>query len=70
MEIINQQTHVGGISCDLAKASDSMNHIILLAKLHFYGIQRISETCFGFYLTNRRQKREIKSPNSTQNFVH
>ena len=31
---INQQMQVEGIFCDLAKASDCVNHDILLAKLH------------------------------------
>jgi len=35
---INHTIHVGGIFCDLAKASDGINHEILLAKLHFYEI--------------------------------
>jgi hypothetical protein len=30
--------HVGGIFCNLAKAFDSVNHEILRAKLHLYGI--------------------------------
>jgi len=34
-KIIKQQIHVGGISCDLAKAFDSMNQKILLANLMF-----------------------------------
>jgi hypothetical protein len=37
--------------------------------LHFYGIQGITIDWFRSYLTNRKQKVEIKSPNSTQNSV-
>ena len=59
--------HVGGISCDLTKAFDSINHKILLAKLHLCEIQRVTEDCFRPHFTNRRQKREVKSPKSTQN---
>jgi len=33
-----------------------MNHKILLAKLHFYGIWGVHEDWFRSYLTNRRQK--------------
>ena len=36
---INHQMHVGGVFCDWAKASDCVNHEILLAKLHFYETQ-------------------------------
>jgi len=35
--------YVGKILCDLAKDFDCMNHEILLAQLHFYGIQGVSE---------------------------
>ena len=59
--------HVGGIFCALAKAFDCVNHEIVLAKLHFYGIQGISEDCFKSCLTNRRQKVEVNSPSATQN---
>ena len=50
---INQRMHVGRILCDLAKTWDCMNHEILLAKLHFYGIRGVSEDWFRSYLTNR-----------------
>jgi hypothetical protein len=59
--------HVRGIFCDLAKAFDCVNHEILLAKLYFYGIRRVTADWFKSYLINRRQKVEIKSRNATQN---
>jgi hypothetical protein len=59
---------MGGIFCDLAKAFDCVNHEILLAKLHFYGIQWVSEDWFRSCLINRKQQLEIKSPNTTKMF--
>ena len=41
----------------------------MLIKLHFCGIQGITIDWFRSYLTNRKQKVEIKSPNSTHNLV-
>jgi hypothetical protein len=41
----------------------------LLTKLHFYGIQGITIDWFRSYLTNRKQKVEIKSPHLTKNLV-
>ena len=60
--------HVGGIFCDLANAFDCINYKILLAKLHFCGIWGVSENCFRYYLSNRRPKVEVKSPNTAQKF--
>jgi hypothetical protein len=45
-----------------------MNHEILLVKLHFYEIVGVSEDWFRSCLINRRQKVEIKSPNTTNHF--
>jgi hypothetical protein len=53
--------HVGGISCDLAKSLDCVNQEILVAKLHYYGIQGTVANRFRSHLTNRKQKTEIKS---------
>ena len=45
-----------------------MNDEILLAHLHLYGIEGMSEDWFRSCLPNRRQKVEVTSPNSYQNF--
>jgi hypothetical protein len=65
---LNQKIHVGGIFCDLAKAFDYVNHEFFLPELHFYGIQGVMADWFRSYLTNRRQKVEIRSPSSMQHF--
>jgi len=69
LKSLNQKLYVGRIFCDLSKAFDCVNHEILLTKLHFYGIQGITIDWFRSYLTNRKQKVEIKSPNSTHNLL-
>jgi hypothetical protein len=61
LKSINQKMHVGVIFCNSAKAFDSVNHEILLVKLHYYGIQGTVANWFRSYLTNRKQKTEIKS---------
>jgi hypothetical protein len=53
--------HVSGIFCDSAKAFDCVSHEILLAKLHYYGIQGRVANWFRSYLTERKPKTEIKS---------
>jgi hypothetical protein len=60
--------YVGEIFCDLAKDFDCVNHEMLLAKLHFYGIQEITANWFRSYLTNRKQKVEINPFGATPNF--
>jgi hypothetical protein len=52
--------HVGEIFCDLAKTSDYVNHVLSVT-LHYYGIQGTAANWFRSYLTNRKQKPEIKS---------
>jgi len=59
--------YVGRIFCALAKAFECVNHAVVLAKLHLYGIQGISEDWFKSCLTNRRQKVEVNLPSATKN---
>ncbi len=47
------------IFLDFAKAFDTVNHEILLAKLNHYGISGISNTLLKSYLSNRTQQTEI-----------
>jgi hypothetical protein len=60
--------HAGGIFYDLAKAFDCVNHESLLTKIQFHGTQGTAANWLRSYLTDRRQKVEIKSSNDTQNF--
>jgi hypothetical protein len=56
LKTINQKMHVGGIFCDLAEAFDCVNHDILVAMLHYYGIEGRVSNWLRYYLTNRKQK--------------
>jgi hypothetical protein len=47
--------HIGGIFCDISKATDCENRGILLDKLYFYGIQWAAVDRFRSYPTERKQ---------------
>ena len=53
-----------GISVNLQKPFDTVDHEIILSKLDYYGIRGISNTWFKSYLSNRKQSVSINSYDS------
>ena len=59
-----------GVFLDFAKAFDTVNHMVLLAKLEKYGVRGIPLQWFTSYLTNRQQYVSLGNVQSTnQNAV-
>ena len=52
----NSKKHIIGVSVDLRKAFDTVNHGVLEKKLFMYGIRGLPLTWFESYLHNRTQK--------------
>jgi len=53
---MNSKQMVGEIFCDLHKAYDCINHVVLLVKLKFYGISGKFYNLVKSYLEGRYQK--------------
>jgi hypothetical protein len=67
LKSLNQKMCAGGIFCDLVKGIDCANHEILLPTLRYFGIKGSMANWFKFYLRDRKQMIEIKSPYTTRN---
>ena len=58
------------IYIDLSKAFDTLNHSILLSKLHYYGIRNTALTLLKSYFTNRKQYCDYKGTSSNMLLIH
>ena len=58
------------IYIDLSKAFDTLNHSILLSKLHYYGIRNTALTLLKSYFTNRNQYCDYKGTSSNMLLIH
>ena len=54
-----------GVFIDLEKASDTVNHQILLSKLDHYGIRGVANAWFASYLLNRYQSVRVNGVTSS-----
>lgn len=56
---LNCKKHTVGVSIDLRKAFDTVNHELLLRKLSSYGVRGVTWSWFNSYLLNRTQSVRI-----------
>lgn len=54
-----------GIFIDLKKAFDTVDHTILLEKLHHYGIRGIINNWLSSYIQSRTQTTQINNSNTS-----
>ena len=69
MKACDQGLFASGVYLDLKKAFDTVNHNILLSKLHHYGIRGKANDWFKSFLVNRNQYTSINNTNSTSEKV-
>ena len=61
LENLSKEKFVISVFLDLKKAFDTLDHDIMLKKLHYYGIRGVYHDWFKSYLCNRRQVTTINS---------
>ena len=62
---LDNKGYGGAVLIDLSKAFDTLNHDLLIAKLHMYGFDKKTLKLLRSYLTERWQRTKINSSFST-----
>ena len=65
-EGLDNSNFASGIFIDLQKAFDTVDHLILLKKMEYYGIRVLAYNWFRSYLTNRQLFVSVNGFNSTK----
>ena len=60
-KVLDNKGYGGAILMDLSKAFDTINHDLLIAKLHVYGFSKESLKLIKSYLTNRWQRTQLNT---------
>ena len=58
---LDNKCFAGGVLMGLSKAFDTINHPLLLAKLHAYGFSKQALAVICSYLSNRKQRIKINN---------
>ena len=66
---IENKGFAGGVLMDLSKAFDTINHQLLLAKLHAYGFSKQALAIVCSYLSNRKQRIKINVFSSWKDLI-
>ena len=59
--VLDNKEYGGTILIDLSKAFDTINHDLLIAKLHIYGFSEESLKLINSYLTNKWQRTKLNT---------
>ena len=69
LKALDEKKSVLGVYLDLSKAFDTINHLILIRKLEFYGIRGLPLEWFKDYLRNRKQYVQYQNHNSDRHIL-